>query len=449
MRDRTRLDDARRIAGRLLVEWRRDPRVYAEDLLEASTEADALHPDARRRLRELLFGCLHGLGRYEFILRRHARNTKRVPGGAWASVMLGLHELSSMRTPTHAAVDQAVTACRALGAPHAARFVNGVLRAALREGLDAGIPTADADPRGHAEIALSHPRWLVDRWAASLGDAEMLELCRWNNRRPDLVLRARPGERSALLGECERLGWEAEPCRSGDGLRLVTRVPAPLILHELGDRCAVQDEAAQLVAPLLAALQPTTVVDLCAAPGGKTVHLAQLLPEAQILAVDRSQARVERIRENAERLGLANVRPRVGDGTALAVADTSFVEVDAVLVDAPCTGTGVLARRHDLRWRRKPSDLPRLVDLQRRLLGAALDLVRPGGTVVYATCSLEPEENDGVVDAILAARDDVEEIGVDKEADVMFLRDGRLQTWPQRHGCDGAFAARLRRKSGT
>lgn len=444
-----RLDPVRRVVGKLLVAWRENPQKTIDDLLEESQETAALHPDARRRMRELLFGCIHGLGRYEFIVHRHARSSKRVPPAAWASVMMGLHELSAMRTPQHAAVDQAVTACRQLGAPHAARFVNGVLRGALREGLDAGIPSAEEDPRAHAEIALSHPRWLVERWAKVLGNEELLALCSWNNRRPDLVIRAIPNARAELESECERLGWEAERCRNEDGLRILTRVPAPILLHEFGTRCTIQDEAAQLIAPLATLQSPATVVDLCAAPGGKTTHLAQLLPEAQIVAVDRSLGRVERIRENVERLNLENVRIVVGDGTELGPAELSIEGADAVLVDAPCTGTGVLARRHDLRWRRTERDLGGLVELQRSLLERAVELVRPGGVVIYATCSLEVEENDGVVDAMLQSRDDVEEIGVDNSTDVMFLRDRRLSVWPQRHGCDGAFAARLRRKSET
>jgi 16S rRNA (cytosine967-C5)-methyltransferase len=240
------------------------------------------------------------------------------------------------------------------------------------------------------------------------------------------------------------MGWnnEAVPFLR-DGVELLTRVPPGLLLSQLEEPCAVQDAAAQLVAPVVAASEPERVLDLCAATGGKSTQLAALLPAARLVASDRSARRLARLAPAAARLGLS------GRGD-LAVADAAsppFVAgtFDAVLLDAPCTGTGVLARRHDARWIRSPEDVVELARQQRVLLDGALDLVRPGGVVVYATCSLETEENDEVVDFVLSRREDVREWPIGGEVPAEFVREGRLSTWPHRHGIDGAFAARLRR----
>jgi 16S rRNA (cytosine967-C5)-methyltransferase len=185
----------------------------------------------------------------------------------------------------------------------------------------------------------------------------------------------------------------------------------------------------------------STVADLCAAPGGKALEVARTA--GVVLAGDRARSRIGRVAANVRRLGAANVHPFVGDATAPAVG-----AVDGVLLDAPCTGTGTFRRHPDARWRLKPSDVAVMAAVQRELLRTAATAVRPGGLLVYSTCSLEPEENDGPVDAFLAAHPEwtlePPPAGTVPEA---ALDGGRLRVLPQRHGVDGAFAARLRRAS--
>jgi 16S rRNA (cytosine967-C5)-methyltransferase len=253
-----------------------------------------------------------------------------------------------------------------------------------------------------------------------------------------------------LLRALAVLEWEAVPVECApDALVLRTRVPPQSIFDQVCEPCAMQDAAAQLVAPLLAsALGPgARVLDLCAAPGGKATHLAQLLDErSTVIAADARADRLADLTANLDRLRLHDRIARVvSDGRRPGLLGQAF---DGVLVDAPCTGTGVLARRHDARWLRRPEDLVELPRLQVALLGRALDLVRPGGVVVYSTCSLEVEENDEVVDTVLGSREDVEEIGVGQDLPESMRRAGRMQTWPHRHGVDGAFAVRLRRRGG-
>lgn len=425
---------------------------HAEDLIEAqerqrSRSGSEWTYAERRRLRELVFSCVRLRARYDHMidLRRDAK--KQPPPRLRALLWTALHEIGETRTPAHAAVDQAVEATRVLDLRWAGGFVNGLLRNVLRDGIEAGFPDAVEDPVGHASTWLSHPRWLVERWADLLGPTEMLELCAADNRRPDLHLRARPGERDQLAAALAAFEWETRPVPpAADALALVTRVPPSLLFDQVHEEMVLQDAAAQLVAPLLASVLPagSIVLDLCAAPGGKATHLAQLLGAgAHVIASDLSEARLRALGSTLERLHLVDrVHRVVSDGSAPGLREGAF---DGVLVDAPCTGTGVLARRHEARWLRDADDLVDMPRVQTQLLHRALDLVRPGGVVLYSTCSLEAEENDEVVDSVLTAREDVEEVGVADALTESMCRGGRMQIWPHRHGLDGAFAALLRR----
>lgn len=420
---------------------------FVEDRLgrwEVSPAARGWEYVERRRLRELVFGCVRLRLRYDHLVDRLARRGSKVDPRVRAVLQVALHEICELRSADFAVVDQAVEITRRLGRARASGFVNAVLRRVLREGPESFFCDAESDPIERAATWEAHPRWMVRRWADLLGPAETLALCEAGNRRPDLHLRCAPGRREEVREELGARGWESESLDfAPDGLVLRTRVPARVLLEEIDGGLVIQDAAAQAVAPLVAESQPERVLDLCAAPGGKTMHLAQLLPQVRVVAVDSSASRMERVGETARRLGLEErVQPLVADGTASGLEPGSF---DAVLVDAPCTGTGVLARRHEARHLRRPEDLDRLPELQVRLLREALRLVRPGGVVVYATCSLESEENDAVVDRVLEADQSVEEIGVGPGVPERLQRGGRLQIWPQREGCDGAFAARLRR----
>jgi 16S rRNA (cytosine967-C5)-methyltransferase len=442
-------DRVRLAAARILSRWQRE-RSHVEDLVEQNdrraerSAGGAWDYAERRRLRELVFSCVRLRGRYDQIIASRSRKSRTLAPELRAVLWVALHELTDLAHKPHAVVDEAVRMADALGAGYARGFVNGMLRAYVRD-PDGDFPGPE-HAIDHAATWLSHPRWLAERWAQRLGDEEMLALCAAGNERPKLYLRAAPGRRDALRSALARMEWESEPVDFlPDGLELITRVPPSLLLAQLDEPCVLQDAAAQLVAPVLAATGPERVLDLCAAPGGKATHLAQLLPDARVVACDSSAGRLARLGPAAERLGLeGRLQIAVSDAGRPSFVPESF---DAVLLDAPCTGTGVLARRHDARWIREPADVAELAVLQRVLLDRALDLVRPGGIVLYATCSLEPEENDEVVDFVIAHREDVREWPIGDELPAQFIREGRLSTWPHRHGIDGAFAARLVRES--
>jgi 16S rRNA (cytosine967-C5)-methyltransferase len=396
----------------------------------------------RRFAHELATGTLRLQGRLDWILGLHAR---RPLAGLDRDVLvllrLGAYQIFEVdRVADWAAVHQTVELAKRV-VPRGAGFVNAVLRAVLR-GRDAvAYPDRERDPLGWLEARWSHPRWIVERWLARFGLAETEALCAWNDQRPDLCLRAnrRRTTRDALLASLPG----STPGRWSD---VAVRCPGPAYAAarqavESGV-ASVQDESGMLVAPLLRPQPGQDLIDLAAAPGGKAGHLAELLDGTGcVRAFDRTPAKVDKVRENAVRLGLENIVAAQADARRLQAAPA-----DGVLLDAPCSGLGVLSRRPDLRWRKSPEDLRRLQVLQLELLEAAARHVRPGGVLVYSVCSFEPEETLAVAERFAPLHP---ELRPDDDGLPPALRaaPGVLYFLPQQHGIDGGFVARWRRTS--
>ncbi len=368
------------------------------------------------------------------------------------TLRLGLYELLVAATPSHAAVSQAVELVRAAGQPRAAGLVNAILRRAGRERRS--LPEPDSgDPAEDLAIRHSHPTWMVRRWLDRWGREETLALLDWNNRRPRHCLRINRllADRDMLTAELDRLGieWAAGTYLPDEILRLPklqSALAAGLIRRGW---CMVQDEAAALVVHLLDPRPGERVLDACAAPGGKALFIAERMGDrGRILASDRHAGRLARLAELAEARELGSLETRAADlrslSSDLAAKGERF---DRLLLDAPCSGTGVLAKRADLRWRRELQSLAGLADLQDALLDAAAPLVAPGGLLVYSTCSIEPEENGARVEAFLARQTDFRlEPAGDLLSSELIDESGCYASFPQRHGMDGAFGARLRRR---
>jgi 16S rRNA (cytosine967-C5)-methyltransferase len=345
----------------------------------------------------------------------------------------------------HEAVELA-TRRRRRGVP---LFVNAVLRALA--GAPRPWPEPDAgDGDGVEALALrtSQPTWLLRRWVARYGEAEAAALARAMNERPPLTLRVNTLKTTveALAATLSTRGVGVTRCRYAPEGLVVTGAGDPRELAPLrAGWCAVQDEAAMLVGHALAPAPGETVADVGAAPGTKTTHLAQLMRDrGRILAIDRHAGRLARLRAACRLMGVTIVEPH-GAGVE-AVAATSGAVCDRVLVDAPCSNLGVLRRNPDGKWRRAAEDLAPLALAQGAMLDAAAALVRPGGVLVYATCSLEPEENEGVVAAFRDRRPEFAPEPMPGTVPAACLEaPDRLRTFPHRHGTDGFTAHRLRR----
>lgn len=434
-----RVTPSRRVAFQVLE------RVRAGDLADRALDhfGRALEPRDRGWTLELVYGTFRLRGRIDYLLDKLLRDGVETADPAVLDVLrLGAYQLLEMGSvPPYAAVSQSVELARAVGAGRAAGLVNGVLQNLGRKGREIAFPRLDRDPAAHLASWGSHPRWLVERWIARWGAEDAAALVEADNARPELYLRPlglSADEARARLGEAE---IATEPVElSPDSLRILPPASAAEALAAVP--AVVQDPAAALVVRYAAVPEGATTLDLCAAPGGKALGLAERAP--RVAAADLSQRRLARVAENAARVGWG---ARIG----AVVADARFPPfraADAVLLDAPCTGTGTFRRHPDGRWRVTADDLAALAVLQAELLEAAAPLVRPGGVLVYSTCSLEREENEERVEAFLAQHPD---FGVEPApgavAEPLLDAAGFLCVLPQRQGVDGAFAARLRRRA--
>lgn len=437
---------ARAAAARVLERVERDG-AFADLALEAELDRRPLEPRDRGLATELVYGTLRWQRYLDWILAPHCRRAlDSLDPRVRVLLRMTAYQLARLeRVPAFAAVNDAVTLAR--GTPGVAELVNAVLRSLARRGAREREPAPPADPVEALATRCSFPTWLAERWVARYGVDEARALMSAMNERPPLTVRA-----NAL-----RLTREALTERLSLEERLATRptahAPEGLVVEHGGPpgawrafaegACTVQDEASMLVARLLEPRPGDTVADVCAAPGTKTTHLAELMADqGRVLAFDRERARLARVAEATARLGLQSVETI--EGAVEALAGRFPAACDGVLVDAPCTNLGVLRRHPEVKWRRAPRDLPVSAARQRAILDAAASLVRPGGRLVYATCSLEPEENDDVARAFLAAHPD---FAVDPPAafPLALGADGVLRCLPHRHATDGFTAIRFRR----
>lgn len=418
--------------------------VRSGQLLDPAFERHAGPLDARDRrwVQELVWGTLRRRGWFDAVLSSRVRGgLARLDGDVADLLRLGAYQLLNMGSvPPYAAIAQTVELAKQRHGIGASKLVNAVLRRIDRE-RDALDPVAPNDPIDALAQRASHPRWLVSRWVARFGLDDTAKLLEANNHEAPIVLRPYGIVREQLEAMLEGAG--------------VSVMDAPLVndslvlghgvqLTELGafkqGLLFVQDPAATLVTRYAAIAPGSIVADLCAAPGGKALELSRTA--RTVIAADRVPGRLERLIVGLGRLDVENIVSYVGDAREPAVQN-----VDALLLDVPCTGTGTFRRHPDARWRIKTSDLAVMSTVQRDILRTASQCVRPGGLLIYSTCSLEPEENDAPIDAFLADHPDfVLEPPPPGTVPDTVLDNGRLRVLPHKHGVDGAFAARLRRR---
>ena len=359
---------------------------------------------------------------------------------------LGLYQLLFTRhIPEAVAVSSSVELAKAHGLGRLASVVNGLLRAVVRCRQRQEEPPLPQQTTARLATQHSLPDWLAALLLQWLPEAEAVDFAALANRPPHLDLRV--NRLRASVAEVQA-AWAAvdQPllpiAMAPQGLQLSQGVGA--MAQQPGysaGQWSVQDRAAQLVAPLLQPQPGHVVVDMCAAPGGKTTHVAELMDDqGRIIAIDRSAARLRRLQGNARRLGLRSIRIQCADARALPHLHGC---ADRVLLDAPCSGLGTLARHACARWRLSPATIAELQVLQQQLLNEALHLVRPGGRLVYATCTVHPAENQAQIDSLLSHDPHWRQCLLPGALQRLCGHDTQLQLWPQRHGCDGFFAVAL------
>ncbi|WP_372727020.1 RsmB/NOP family class I SAM-dependent RNA methyltransferase [Nocardioides sp.] len=443
------VDPARLAAFEVLKAVRVDD-AYTNLVLPAVLRTHGLSGRDAAFVTELASGTLRHRGTYDAILAACVdRPLSKVEAKVLDILRLGTHQLLSMRVPPHAAISTSVDLVRAKVNSGAAGFSNAVLRKVAGRDLTEWIATVAPDPTSsparYASVAFSHPQWVVEELRNALGVDELHDLLAADNVAPRVTLVARPGRSTVaeLPGEPTPYSPYGTVLEGGDP----GSVPAVL-----EGRAGVQDEGSQLVAMALAAASvegsDERWLDLCAGPGGKAALLAAIASErgAGLLASEAQPHRAKLVaRSLAGADGVLGIV--TADGTRPPWSPGSF---DRVLVDAPCTGLGALRRRPEARWRRRPADLLGLVLLQRSLLESALRLTRPGGVVLYATCSPVVTETSGVVTSVLQSNPDV--VLEDASGLLPGVPDcegplpGTVQLWPHRHGTDAMFMALLRKR---
>lgn len=425
---------------------------YADRLLDSFIRRHpAMDPRERGLLTELVYGVLRLRGRLDFALAQFSRQQlTRLEPGALRLLRLGAYQLLELdRIPPHAAVDTTVELARQVGMERIAGLINGTLRSLARERATIPWPGVD-NLKAYLQHVCSLPGWLVKELLRQFPNSESRPLAEALAGQAPQTLRANTlkTDRDALLTALTDAGHQARLCHyAPEGIVLETRADTALPGDSEG-WYQVQDEASMLIAHLLDPQPGERILDACAAPGGKTTHIAALTGNAaNIFALDKHPQRAELVRQGADRLGCAGIEARPWDLTEPPefLAPESF---DRILVDAPCSGLGVLRRNPESRWNRKPSDIMELATLQRTLLEQVAPLLRPGGRLLYAVCTFTAAETDAVVADFLAAHPEFQPEDLRDATPPhwheLLTETGLLRTWPHRHdGMDAFFAARF------
>lgn len=408
---------ARETALAALQLWRQQ-RCFADSIISGLFVKAQLTASDRAFALELFYGVLRNLTLLDFWIG--CLRASRIETNVREILRLGLYQVLILKTSEYAAVHETV----ALAPQKQRPIINAILRAATRQRSEL-LSAADGKP---LSVRTSHPEFLVERWREHFGVDQAERLCKWNNAPPRIY--GRINRLKIDPGTFLQLYPESQPV--SDNSNFVQLNSSPAAALESG-HCYIQDPSTVVACELLDPKPGEKILDACAAPGGKTTYLAQLMQNrGTIIACDRDAQRLQIVNENVARLGATIIHAVHHDWLRQDLPrDIASIEpFDRVLVDAPCTNTGVMRRRIDVRWRLQPDDFSRMADEQFIITCAALQLVKPGGVLVYSTCSLEPEENEQVVRRLLS-----ELPGLSLEAERGLL--------PFSDGFDGAFAAKL------
>lgn len=401
----------------------------------------------RRFITELVYGTVKAGATLDWILNIYLnRPLTKVAPVIRNILRLGIYQLFFLeKVPASAACNQSVELAKKFGHAGTVKFVNGVLRNAARSPEKIVYPDRDKDPTKYLALKYFHPEWLIERWVNRLGVTSCEALCQTNNTTPPLSLRTNIVKinRDALI---KRLTDEGVTCRASnwtpEGI-VCQEHPALSTLTSLKEGLfQVQDESSMLVAHILDPKPGEFIIDACGAPGGKTTHIAALMNNTgQVLSTDIYEHKLALTRENAARLALTNIETKALD--AVNLGSMFPHKADRVLVDAPCSGLGVLRRKPDSRWRKSVETLHDLPKLQAAILTSASQCVKQGGVLVYSTCTTEPEENQDIVQTFLNANPDFTLDQTGQYLPGQKRSDSMLQLWPHIDEVDGFFIARM------
>lgn len=405
----------------------------------------------RRLLTELVYGTIKAVGTIDWYLQQCVtRPLDKIEKEILSVLRISVYQLIYMaRIPNSAACNEAVKLARSLSNEGSAKFVNAVLRNLLRK-QEAGefqLPNPDEDDAGYLSLKYFHPRWLIKRWLGPYGREGVERLLQFDNTAAPVCLRTNTltTTREQLLNDLTEAGAECHSSQwSEDGI-VCEKIPSlGSVFAKLENAFYVQDESSMLVGHVVAPEPGMKVLDMCSAPGGKTTHVAQLMKnQGEIIACDVHEHKLKLIQENADRLNISIIKPQLSDGT---IFRPEWGEAfDRVLVDAPCSGLGVLRRRAEARWRKKRSELKLFPPLQLKILRNASRYVKNGGRLIYSTCTIEQAENHYLVEEFLQARPEWQRVPFKHPLTGDLVEE--LQLLPQNDGTDGFYICVLEKRS--
>ncbi|MFD1176176.1 16S rRNA (cytosine(967)-C(5))-methyltransferase RsmB [Paenibacillus puldeungensis] len=427
---------------------------YSNLLLNGALQKSGLSgPDAGLAT-ELVYGTISHLNTIDYLLGPFVtKGLVKLQPWVRSLLRISFYQLYYLdRIPPHAVVNEAVNIAKKRGHQGISGMVNGVLRSVLRRKDELKLPD-NLPPVKRIALEHSHPEWLVSRWIEQYGEKTAEAICRANNEPPSVSVRVNRARinREDMIKQMKEKGLEAAPSPiSLDGIIVHSGGNMALTPWYREGLISVQDESSMLVAEAVAPRAGMSVLDCCAAPGGKTCHIAEILGgSGEVIANDIHPHKAKLIQDHAERLGLGNVRTLSGDATKLneRFAPASF---DRILLDAPCSGLGVIRRKPDLKWAKTPEDVAEIAGVQEELLNAVSGLLKPGGVLVYSTCTIEPRENADMVAQFLHQHPEFELAKDDPNGwhqRPLDTADSReligLQILPQDYHSDGFYIARL------
>lgn len=418
---------------------------YLDKLLDVELKSPEMNDLDKGLLTEVVHGVLRWQNKLDWVLNGFSHgNFAKSEINVKNALRVALYQILFLdRIPHAAAVNEAVEFVKRIRGEKPAGLVNAVLRNIIRNMEGIRYPDRAEDELQYLSVVYSHPYWMVKRWMRRFGYDDTQKLLIANNERPELSLRINklkisPGEFLTLLEQQQIQFKGSEHIDYFVKVKTLSKI-GQMDLFRNG-MFTIQDESAAFPCLLLSPKPGERVIDMCSAPGGKTTHMAEMMRnEGEIVAVDKYDAKLNLIKGACERLGLRNVR--------LSAVDASVVDIepaDKVLLDTPCSGLGALAKKPDMKWKRDISDILKLAKLQVDLLNNAARLVKPGGAIVYSTCTTEPEENQEVVRTFLDAH---KEFSIDNAAQyvshAVVTPEGVVETFPHKHCMDGSFAVRL------
>ncbi len=442
------LTGARYVAVRILSRFERSDS-YIDKLLAHELNHSGLIPKDKALLTELVNGVIRWKGSLDWVLTGFYHGEYQKCLNIVKNAMrVGLYQIMHLdKIPVPAAIDESVEIVKRIQGEKTAGIVNGVLRNISRNIDNIRYPNQEDDRVYFLAITKSHPKWLVKRWMEQFGRDFTEKMLDANNLRPPIIIRVNksktsPEEVIKLLIDKHVDHTQSQYLDSSISIQTQKSNISSTELFLKG-YITIQDTSASLAAKLTDARPGNTIVDLCAAPGGKTFYMAELIKdEGKIISVEKYRSKIRFIKEGVDRMELKSVEMMRGDAREI-----SFDEkIDIIMADVPCSGLGTLSKKPDIKWKREPEDIKSLASLQRNIMANAAKILGPGGVLVYSTCTIEKEEN---MDNIQWFLEEHPEFEIDPAGNYLpedVCKDGFMQTFPHLHSMDGAFAARLIKK---